>query len=125
MRMLTRRASYRTCLVVAIVLTSGVPKDLVGAVSPAPWTSLSRPTSFDAWRENHRGWKIVGDVSLNSEVPKRFDEKPGHGTLVAEGKAANLESRDEYQDLDVRLAFSIPKRSNSGGQLIGRYESQI
>ena len=80
---------------------------------------------FAAWREDHHGWKIVGDVALNSASPSRFDEKPGDGVLVSNGDASNLESREEYQDVDVRLEFMIPKQSNAGVKLLGRYEIQI
>jgi hypothetical protein len=89
------------------------------------WASLSSSSSFESWREDTRGWTIVGDVVLNSDDPSRFDEKPGRGTFVSDGDASNLQSRDEYQDVDVRLEFMIPKESNAGVKLLSRYEIQI
>jgi hypothetical protein len=121
----SRLASFRIRLLVAVVLSNGIPTSLVSAASPATWVSLSSSSSFSAWREDHHGWKIVGDVKLNSDDASRFDEKPGKGVLVSNGDASNLESREDYQDVDVRLEFMIPKQSNAGVKLAGRYEIQI
>ncbi len=74
---------------------------------------------------DHHGWRFVGNVGLNSHSPKKFNEKAGCGVLVSEGDASNLESCADYQDVDVRLEFMIPKGSNSGVKLLGRYEIQI
>ena len=119
------RASIRIRWLIAIALSNSVPTGLLWAEPPATWTSLSRPSSFAAWREDHHGWKIIGDVSLNSDSPKQFDERQGRGVLVSKGDASNLESREEYQDVDVQLEFTIPKQSNAGVKLMGRYEIQI
>jgi hypothetical protein len=118
-------ASLRIRFLAAIALCVAIPEGVLLSMPPATWTSLSSSPSFEAWREDHGGWAIAGDVSLNSDNPSRFDEKPGSGTLVSDGDAANLESREEYQDVDVRLEFMIPKHSNSGVKLLGRYEIQI
>jgi hypothetical protein len=45
--------------------------------------------------------------------------------FVSKGDASNLESREEYQDVDVQLQFAIPKQSNAGVKLMSRYEIQI
>jgi hypothetical protein len=110
---------------IAIALSISVPTGLLWAEPPTTWTPLSRPSSFSAWREDHHGWKIIGGVSLRSDSAKEFDEREGRGVLVSKGDASNLESREEYQDVDVQLEFTIPKQSNSGVKLMGRYEIQI
>jgi hypothetical protein len=107
------------------MLGIGIPTGVLLSMPPVTWTSLSSSPSFKEWREDIRGWTSVGDVALNSDDPSRFDEMPGSGTIVSDGDASNLESKDNYQDLDVRLEFMIPKRSNSGVKLLGRYEIQI
>ncbi len=119
------QATARICLLVAIALSNGIPTNLVQSEPPATWTSLSTTPSFAAWREDHHGWKIVGDVTLDPDRLKRFNAKPGRGVLVSNGDASDLQSRDEYQDVDVRLEFMIPKESNSGVKLLSRYEIQI
>jgi hypothetical protein len=118
-------ASFRIPLLAAIAVCIGILTGVLFSMPPMTWTSLSSSTSFEAWREDNHGWKIVGDVSMNSDDPSRLDEKLGSGTFVSDGDASNLESREEYQDVDVRLEFMIPKHSNSGVKLLGRYEIQI
>jgi hypothetical protein len=118
-------AARRIYLLAAIILGLGMPASVLLAMPPATWTSLSSSPSLAEWREDTHGWTSVGDVALNPNSPRRFDEKPGSGTLVSDGDASNLESKDDYQDVDVRLEFMIPKRSNSGVKLLGRYEIQI
>jgi hypothetical protein len=117
--------SFRICLLSAVVLSTGISTGLLWAESPATWTSLSSSSSFAAWRDDHHGWKIVSDVALDSGRPRRFIETPGIAVLVSNGDASNLESREEYQDVDVRLEFMIPKQSNAGVKLLSRYEIQI
>ncbi len=119
------RASFRIRWLIAIALGNSASTGLLWAEPPTTWTSLSRPSSFATWREDHHGWQIIGDVSLNSDSPKQFLERQGRGVLVSKGDASNLESREEYQDVDVQLEFTIPKQSNSGVKLMGRYEIQI
>jgi len=121
----SRPASLCIRLLAAIVLSSGVPTGLIWAVQPKTWVSLSSSPTFAEWREDHHGWTMVGDVALNSDHPRRLIEKPGAGIFVSNGDAANLESRTEYQDVDLRLEFMIPKQSNAGVKLLSRYEIQI
>ncbi len=118
-------AWLRTSSLAAIVLSILIPAGAISSKPPRTWTSLSSSSSFEAWREDNSGWKIVADVVPNSDDPSRFDEMPGSGTFVSNGEASNLESREEYQDVDLRLEFMIPKNSNSGVKLLGRYEIQI
>jgi hypothetical protein len=118
-------ASFRIRWLVAIVLSNAFPTVVLCAEPPTNWKSLSRPPSFEVWREDHKGWKIVGDVAPNSDRPKQIDARRGHGVLVSKGDASNLESREDYQDVDVRVEFMIPKQSNSGVKMLGRYEVQI
>jgi hypothetical protein len=68
---------------------------------------------------------MAGNVCLNSHCPEKLAEKRGCGVLVSRGDGASLESCTEYQDVDVRLEFMIPKDSNSGVKLLSRYEIQI
>jgi hypothetical protein len=117
--------SFRVRLLIAIFLCNVILTGPLSAAPPATWKSLSSDHSFDAWREDHRGWKIAGDVALNPADPSRLVNKPGNGVLVSDGDASNLESRDDYQDVDLRLEFMIPKHSNAGVKLEGRYEIQI
>jgi len=118
-------AAFRICGSVIVVLSGGVADGLLGAEPASLWTPLIQPRSFAAWREDHHGWKLVGDVALNSAHSGQLEEKPGDSVLVGDGDAANLQSEAEYQDVDVRLEFMIPQNSNAGVKMMGRYEIQI
>jgi hypothetical protein len=83
-----------------------------------------RSTSFAAWRD-HRGWTMAGNVCMNAHAPDKLIEKRGCGVLASRGDGVSLETCAEYQDVDVRLEFMIPKNSNSGVKLLSRYEIQI
>jgi hypothetical protein len=120
-----KSAVRRFHLLAAIVPGIGIPAGVLLSMPPATWTSLSSSPTMAEWRKDTHGWTSAGDVTLNSNNSRRFDQKPGKGTLVSNGDASNLESKDEYQDVDVRLEFMIPKGSNSGVKLLGRYEIQI
>jgi hypothetical protein len=119
------QASFVIRWLIVIALGNSVPMSLLWAEPPTTWTPLSRSMSFATWREDHHGWRIIGDVSLNSDSPKQFDERQGRGVFVSKGDASNLESREKYQDVDVQLEFTIPKQSNAGVKLMSRYEIQI
>lgn len=95
------------------------------AAPPKTWTSLSTSPTFAEWRGDHQGWKAVGDAAIHPDNLRTLVDKPGSGTLVSNGDAVNLETRAEYQDVELRLEFMIPKQSNSGVKLLGRYEIQI
>ena len=60
-----------------------------------------------SWREA-RGWTIGED-----------------GTLASKGAAENLVSTQKFNDLSLHVEFRLPKGSNSGVYLRGRYEVQI
>ncbi len=56
-----------------------------------------------------------------------FKIEDGVGVLVngPEGKEQNLFSKAEFGDIEAHIEFNIPKGSNSGIYLQGRYEIQI
>jgi hypothetical protein len=107
-----------------IAFASSITYDYTRAVEPKNIVTLSTSTFHD-WRKDHRGWEIVGDVSIHADDAKKLDAKPGNEALLGAGGAANLETREEFGDLDVRLEFMVPEHSNSGVKLMGRYEIQI
>ena len=55
-----------------------------------------------------KGWTIIDD-----------------GMLVSMGAADNLVSTQTFNDFKVHVEFRLPKGSNSGVYLRGRYEVQI
>jgi len=82
---------------------------------------------------NHFGdipesWKLVGGVTADWEHEDFLSTSPGKDILVNPPKSKNgphLISRFEHGDMELELEFMVPKGSNSGIYLQGRYEIQI
>lgn len=73
-------------------------------------------------------WKIVGGVSTDWEKSDFLSTGKGTGILVNPPKPKNgphLISGFEHGDIELELEFMVPKGSNSGIYLQGRYEIQI
>lgn len=98
--------------------------ELWGATADG-WCPLTAKPGLADWRGEHSLWKVAGNVTADMANTHKLRMRVGEGVLVSEGDAANLESKEDYQDVDVRLEFMIPSGSNSGVKLMGRYEIQI
>jgi len=73
-------------------------------------------------------WKMVGGVSTDWEHTDFLSTSRGTGILVNPPKPKNgphLISGFEHGDMELELEFMVPKGSNSGVYLQGRYEIQI
>ena len=82
---------------------------------------------LSAWRETGE-WSVVGAVKSHSDDEKRLSAEPGNGVLVnrlADGKDVDLITVAEYGDVDLHVEFLVPRGSNSGVYVMGRYELQI
>jgi hypothetical protein len=84
-------------------------------------------SDLEAWRQPTGEWMIAKAVSLNPTNAERFAFKPGEGILVngPNGKSVDLVSKQEFGDIEAHVEFCIPKHSNSGVYLMGRYEIQV
>ena len=71
------------------------------------WGDPMKLTSRSSWREA-KGWTVSED-----------------GLLASTGKAENLVSTQTFNDFTLHAEFRLPKGSNSGIYLRGRYEAQI
>jgi hypothetical protein len=82
---------------------------------------------FDGWKSPIGEWYAVGGVKLSSPDPKVFSAKAGQGVMVNDkkGKSPNLVTASDFGDCELHVEFNIPKESNSGVFLMGRYEVQI
>lgn len=72
-------------------------------------------------------WVMAGEVLLDPADEKRLVWTEGRGAIVngAKGKTSNLHTVAEYGDLALHVEFMVPKGSNSGVYLMGRYEIQV
>ncbi len=82
---------------------------------------------FAGWRQPTGEWMIAKGVSLDPADPAKFVIAPGQGIAVngASGRTVELISEWEFSDVDVHVEFCVPKHSNSGVYLMGRYEIQV
>jgi len=82
---------------------------------------------FEGWREPKGDWLIADAVSLEPGKPERFTIGKGDGIMVngRDGRTSDLITEREFGDIELYVEFCIPKHSNSGVYLQGRYEIQI
>ncbi|GAA5521026.1 DUF1080 domain-containing protein [Aliifodinibius salicampi] len=84
--------------------------------------------NFDAFKEIGENWKIVGGLKSNPEIEGHLELEDGTGILAnnpSEETNNHLFTEFEHGDLELELDFLMPKGSNSGVYLMGRYEMQL
>jgi hypothetical protein len=82
-------------------------------------------------KANH--WKVAGDVKMSQAKPKELEvsgEPSGDaGIFVNDLKdkehGSDLYTEQEFGDCEVHVELMVPKGSNSGVYLMGRYEVQV
>ena len=82
---------------------------------------------LDAFREVElwRGVEKVGAVEGKCEFTVEGEGKILVNTTTREEKAPYLMTKEEYGDVRIELEFMVPKNSNAGVYVAGRYEVQI
>jgi hypothetical protein len=85
-------------------------------------------TSLSAFRPAAANWKIAGDVSADRTRPLVLVAEAGTGVLVnapTDAAKGHLFTTFEHGDIDLALDVMLPKGSNTGIYLMGRYEVQL
>lgn len=108
-------ATFLGCSLLATAATNAASIDL-----------LAQPMA-DAF-EPAKGWARVAEVKA-VEGETKFTSK-GEGAIVINGLEKDktipyLITKESYSDVKVELEFMVPKGSNAGVYLMGRYEVQI
>jgi hypothetical protein len=82
---------------------------------------------MDGWADDHGDWVNVGNAAQSDDDEKLLETEPGEGVLVngPTGKTVNLITEIEHGDVTIHVEFMVPKGSNSGVYLMGRYEVQV
>ena len=98
----------------------------VGAVA-ADTTALIGDASLAAWKQPTHDWLIVGAAALDPADQKKLVLTDGAGVLAnsRKGKTGNLVSAAEFGDAEIHVEWLVPKGSNSGVYVMGRYEVQV
>ncbi|HEX4130539.1 MAG TPA: DUF1080 domain-containing protein [Pirellulales bacterium] len=89
--------------------------------------SLFNGRDLSGWKQSLGTWSVVGDVSVDAASPKAFVVKSGEGVMLNSpaGKTVNITSVAEHGDAQLHVEFNVPKGSNSGIYVQGRYEIQV
>lgn len=146
--MAMRKVRIYTIILCLLALTTMV------TAQPSPATKLSLQ-DLSGFRPQAGNWQIVGDVQMDpfmdfhppqpADVPERSkgnkkkkeapDEtgqpvrfKPGTGILLNindDNRKSHLVTTWEHGDIELELEVMLPKGSNSGIYLQGRYELQL
>ncbi len=100
---------------------------LVSATAFADDIVLFNGTDLSGWNEPLGAWSVVGGVMLDPASPKGFVVQPGEGVMLssASGKSVDIKSKAEHGDAQIHVEFNVPKGSNSGIYVEGRYEVQV
>jgi hypothetical protein len=84
-------------------------------------------TNLSAFRTPASNWKIAG-AAAGDRASAALTSEAGTGVLVdtpAPGATGHLLTTWEHGDIDLALDVMLPKGSNSGVYLMGRYEVQL
>ena len=89
--------------------------------------NLFAPGDLSECRAPLGDWTMAGEVSVDPADGKRLVGSSGHGVAVngVKGKTEDLHTALEFGDVEVHVEFMVPKASNSGVYLMGRYEIQV
>ena len=107
-----------------LLLAASLP---ASAQQSLPMSSQSL-SDLDGFRPVAANWAIVGDAMADRNVEREISTTPGEDVLVnlpADGARDNLFTDWEHGDIELELEFMMPKGSNSGVYLQGRYEIQL
>ena len=114
-----------SCLMLGICLL--IAPKAHAQVHSLPMTSQSL-SNMDGFRPTSSNWRIVGGVSSDRSKKGDLEVTAGNGILVNVPSASsreNLFTTWEHGDMELDLEFMMPKGSNAGVYLQGRYEIQL
>lgn len=115
--------------------SGGFVATLLGAVlacAPAAGTSdvridLLASGDLRAFRDPAGEWRTAGAIATSADDPRRLTGSTGAGAILNgdAGRTSDLLTREEWGDVELHVEFLVPKGSNSGVYLMGRYEIQV
>jgi hypothetical protein len=99
------------------------------------WTPLFNGKDTAGWKlrtpKEAETWKVVADTKLDPADPKKLVGEgagaEGKGVLFRQPIAhgSDIVSEQDLGDVELHVEFMVPKSSNSGVYLMGRYEVQV
>jgi hypothetical protein len=84
-------------------------------------------SDLKGWKTPHGTWQAVKSVTVDPANAKAFRAEAGTGVLLnsASDHTSDLFTEADHGDCELHVEFCVPKDSNSGVYLQGRYEVQI
>jgi hypothetical protein len=101
------------------------PPDPAAGLLPAQSIPL---TDLRAFRPTAANWRIAGGATADRSRALALQAEPGTGVLVnspSDAAKGHLLTTMQHGDADISLDVMLPKGSNSGIYLMGRYEVQL
>lgn len=113
----------KTCYLLTLIATLAP----IGGLAADPGPDLFNGRDLAGWRKPTGDWIVAGSVKLDPANAEKFAITPGTGVLVngAGGRAPDLVTEPEFGDVQLHVEFCVPRHSNSGIYLMGRYEVQV
>lgn len=100
-------------------------------MAPAGWSAdtvkLIQGKDMSNWAGDTGTWFQVGEAKQSATDPKLLEGESGAGVIIngSDGRTKNLISKAEHGDCILKIDFMVPRGSNSGVYLQGRYEIQV
>jgi hypothetical protein len=114
------RAFLGILLIASLTLTPARGAEPTPAVEPLKAGDLS------AFHSPIGNWQIVGDTANDPKNDKQLATTPGAGVMFNTNKTAtNIQTTEAFGDCEIHIEFMVPKGSNSGVYVMGRYEIQV
>ncbi|MEZ4701426.1 MAG: family 16 glycoside hydrolase [Rhodothermales bacterium] len=121
-------ASVRRLAVMGLfVLSLASPGQVTGQEAATPATVL-RLDDMRGFKPTAGNWQIVGGFMADRAEEHAFATRPGTGVLAniqTDTARDNLFTAWEHADIELDLDVNLPRGSNSGIYLQGRYEVQL
>ncbi len=114
-------------LVISLFFFQGCNKAEEEPLETLPMQQLNL-NNLEAFQPVAENWSIAGDVESNRKEEHDLSGLDGTGILVNQPSGENsdhLFTAWSHGDLELELDFLMPKGSNSGIYLMGRYELQL
>lgn len=116
-----------TCLCLVLAAPAGAADDAS--------TRIFNGKDLTGWKfrqkDGSEAWKIVSDVKLDSSDPKKLvgsGQGGSDGGILLRGPidhGSDVYTEKNFGDCELHVDFVVPKQSNSGIYLMGRYEVQV
>lgn len=124
----TRQRIYRTGILIAA--TSALLAGCSSSNIKGDWVEVFNGRNLDDWKAMHpenNTWQLADHVEPAAADETKLAITDGTGIMVNGplGKTTNIFSTLEHGDARIHVEFAVPKDSNSGVYVMGKYEVQI